>query len=519
MKATKLLLLLPLLLAGCNQGGSETPSETLPPVDSSTETSTEAPDTSDQSDLLSARKAVNSLRGVDHMVSVNQKVFVNQADQGSYTTEDIYIEHFYNYQYSYDEEELTAYRKETELHYGTLVEGTHDIVTDANGNPKISISSYPDELYFKDPKNGTVLQETITMSNTIETSIMANYNSNTGMYDPIVFEEEFKNPFDFILPRDLIKLEDAGSKHRFSLSLSKAEFLADCYGANATNKIDSCVITTDSEYQIERMTFVTPREGGYDLGYSYERTSELVVTITGRGDDYHLDHLTPYTNSNTELENAFNAVINANSYRYEKRYLYGEVGSAENPEDNIEDKIAGYMTKERCFFHHKDSPDDVAPYQLGDDYDYIANKEGDVYYGYEYNMVGTDWKWGKISVSVSAYYTLETFNDIGPNLSRISPAIFRLKEGTDNTYVVDDSFLYRVGSFFDFQFLGVNSQVLETNTSEFELTLEEDGSFVVNTGFIYYDNGTKVDQKIQYVLDASTINNTTLPLACTNTFH
>ena len=67
MKATKLLLLLPLLLAGCNQGGSETPSETLPPVDSSTETSTEAPDTSDQSDLLSARKAVNSLRGVDHI--------------------------------------------------------------------------------------------------------------------------------------------------------------------------------------------------------------------------------------------------------------------------------------------------------------------------------------------------------------------------------------------------------------------------------------------------------------------
>ena len=515
-KKKSYLLLLPiLLLASCGgTSDSEAPleSETSLPVESSS-SSTSDPSSEDNSELLNARKAVNSLRGVDHVATMDQMVYVNQRDSGSYTTKDTYVEYFNEYQYSYGEEsgDLEAYRRKNELHYGTLVEGTHDIVTDTDGTPLISVTSYPEELYFRDPETGVTILESLTMSNEVDKSIMADYDSNTGTFYPIVFEEEFINPFDFILPRDLTQLSDMGSKHQFSLSLDKAEFLADCYAANATNKIENCTITTDSEYQIERIDFVTPMEGGYDLGYSYERVSELTIVYSNRGAQSHIAHLTPYTVEHPELQAAFDLITNSESYRYEKRYLYGDFGSTEDPEDNIEDKIAGYMTKDLCFFHHHDDPDDTTPYEIGDDYDYVAKKEGDLYYGYEYNYSGYGWGWGKIVVSSSAYYTMDTYQDIGPSVAYLSPSIFQLKEGTDNVYVVDSNFDYRIGSFFDFQFLGVNSQVMETNTSEFELILEDDGSFTVHTGYVYYDNGRKVEQKIEYVFDASTVNNTTVP--------
>lgn len=509
-KRTFLLPLLSLLvLASCNPSGTSSTSSSTSSNTTETSSSSSSDSTSSSSTIIEddegtaeAQAIINSLKDTSHTVNTAQYVYVNQTEE---LAVDTFYHSFNTLVYSYMEDGERAVSRQTEARHGNLQKGTTSPEVDEDGNDLISYSYTPREYFFKDEDYGVVLKEELLPSNEIETTIQSSYDEDTGLYVPVIFEDEFKNPFDYIQARDLTPVD--GEDNAYYLTTDKAEFLLKCYFATASNKIKQAVIYTDSTGQITNIKMTTPDEGGD--GYTYTRITSYEVTYSDIGDASTFDHLTTLpTGTNAALQTAFDTVMNATNYSYEKRYMTEDETSGELV---IDDDIKGYFTDEAVFFHHNDSTLD-AMYEVGDDYDYAAVKQSDnTYLGYEYIYSGTAWGWSSIYISTSTPYTFDSIQEIGPKLTEVSADVFTLKEGTTNTYEIRDELLYLIASYFDFQFLGVNSQVLETNTVSFELVLEDDGSFTVNTSYLYYEYGVAYTQDFQFYFDASSVNNTSMP--------
>lgn len=478
MKKQLLLFIVPFLLVSCNTRN--------PIIDE---------------DYEEKLDVIYSLRGKSHNVTFKQDVYVNQTNELSIDT--YYgLEAHYTYSYDSSNNNERAFSSSSTARFANLVKGTHNFMTDDDGNELISTSSQPRYTYFRDNDTGTVIAESLGIDNKVHTTIQSSYDSDYGIYTPVVYDDEFRNPFDYIIPNDLTKIDE----QTYSLSISKAAFILDCYGAISSSFVEECKLITNNS-QIVSIEFKNKLDCGQ--GYTYSREMTYSVTFDSVSTDALIHHVVPSTNSNPKLQEALNTIKTANSYTYSKELLR---------DDGELDHIDGYITKDAAFYHHtidiEGNPVGDDYYKDGDNYDYAAVKhtEDNLFYGYEYVSSGDTWRFNPITISSTAYYTIDDVLGLGPKYYQINASIFSLKEGTDNVYIITDELLSRsIASYFDFQFLGVNSQVLETNTDHFELTLSTDGSFTVDTGYTYSDSGKTVTKQIVYRFDANSINNTVIP--------
>lgn len=442
---------------------------------------------------------IDSLKGISHTADVNYDIYYNQNDPDSV---DGYLGTASTRTFSYSKEEGRGYKIKSKMTARDLVKGTREFVKDEAGNVIETTYDNGEKLYFCDDETGCIIAEYLGVNNKVETYLQSEYDYEAGTYLPIAFDSEFRNPFDYIQARDLSKV----AANTYSLNLDKASFALECYGSSAAMAVKKCTITTNESNQIEEMNFEMNTEGGE--GYTYVRDTSLNVKYSKFGKESELAHIKPCENNNPELATALKALNKVSSYKYSKDYI--------NDDGTVADHIVGYITQDAAFYHHHDSPTDTKVYSVGDDYDYLAAicDANNKYYGFEYtyNSMSGNYEPGLIMLSVSAAYSIDDFSGLGPNFKALSSEIFSLKEGTNNVYVIEnDTLRTSIASYFDFQYLGVNSQVLETRTDDFELTLDSDGSMTINTGYRYSESGKVVVQKIVFRLDASSFNNTELP--------
>ena len=465
MKKTLLPLILVLgasTLAGC--GPTSNPTDPTTPVAPSEKIIT----------------ALNSLKYASHYVDMEQDVAILKPTQPEVC--DIYSFYHNNMGYFYSETEK-AYSYKTETLFCDLDKETGEPLENT-----IRRNSTDEVLYFKD-EDGTVYQETVTFQNEVVSTTMAFYDEDTGYYQPVIFDSEFKNPWDYITTRDLVENSDG----KLTLINEKADFLAECYGAVGLNFITSNKINLDEQGRIIGIDFVIN-----DLVTdTYTRTNTFKITYSGH-DTAKLTHLTPSTNNNPELQAAFDSIKNVKNYTYAKEYTYSYGAT--------KDLITGYFTEEEVYFRHHTEDETEHAYTGGDDYDYKAkiNEDGVSYTGYEYTLKGEMWDWGIVMLSSSAPYIMDTFEEIGPKFFEINASIF--KEIEENVYEIEPHFLRDSGAYFDFGFLGVNSAAMEGGTNKMVITLTADGQIEkIETGFTFM--GT--EYPINYYL--SNIGTTEVP--------
>ena len=427
---------------------------------------------------------LSSLKGKSHTVDTSYNVSVIRTDGAvsvSFTTS-------YTIEYMYGSEQ--AYSIQGQTRYSDLVDGQE-------ANSRTSIVPY--QAYFKDSETGNAIQEELTIQNVVNTSIASIYDETNGIYDPVIFDNEFKNPWDYIRVDDISK----DSNGLYHLDPSKGKFIASCYQVGSSiNTIEDVVINVSSTNEITGLSFVIDSLEGD----GYSRTNTFSVAYTDIGNT-SIKHVKAYNNSNPELESLFNKFKQAKSYTYTKEFIPVDGGST------YYDHVTGYYTQDMVFFHHFDKghPDSMGReygdkiYDGGQDYDYKLEKEDDgIYYAYEYNKANdlSPYAWAKVMISSSTQLTYDTFSSIGPQFYNISPALFN--KNSDGSYSIVDEFSSTIGQYFDNSFIGVNSDVLSTATTKFKLTLTDEG-FIVDTGFIYENQ----NQDLQFELKA--IDSTQLP--------
>lgn len=369
-------------------------------------------------------------------------------------------------------------------------------------NPaSISTYSAPDKTYFEDPDTLSAYSEAIDKNNVYSKSYASNYDINTGIYEPIAYQNQFRNPWDFISASDFT-LDSKGVYH---LSNEKAEFLLDCYQASSLNwvsdasltiqdgKITSLVLNTpDQEGPDKKAINYWQRKTTYTLSFDYSTTSVAHLPSTG------------YTNDNPELQAIFDKMKTATSYRYAKTFYHVLDPLDETQKNYIDYPTVGYfsLTDKAVYFSQRDSSQ---PYTGTDDYDSIIklNTEDNLYHVYQYTPNNGTFAWGGVSLNGVTPYTFEKFTDIGPALGSLSAKLF--KKTGEKTYEIETALLPGSGALFDNQYAGVSTDYFSTQTTRLTLTIGADNnSFKVETGF----NQLGSEQKVSFEL--SGINSTEL---------
>ncbi len=331
--------------------------------------------------------------------------------------------------------------------------------------------------------DGYARNESLNIDNTVSYSWLSDYDSYTGYYEPLSFANNFSNPWNYIEESDLTV--NASNTNELYLSVAKAEFLADRYSANSLNNIQTCVLELNSDGQIQTLTFNDPDR----TTSTYTRVSYCTVYYSEWGNDEVVPHATPYTTENPELEAAFDSMSSMTNYTYTKTTTYtdeydGEVDTS---------TTTGYFDKAggNVFFHRNVAEYPSSYYTAGDDYDYkvVQDQDDDIWYGYQLawqsgdSSLGTDvWDWEAVYVSGSQQLYYDTFEEIGPTIYRIDPALF-VKTG-DNEYTIVDDVVSVAGTYADYGFDGAHSTYLEDSTSHLTITLGDDGNIAsISTGF------------------------------------
>lgn len=468
MKKTTLTLVALLAvtsLVGCNPTSAPT-----------TEGPTSAPATDNSQKI---QTAIESLKGKSHNVEILQDVAIYKPKDPSVC--DIYSEYKFSLGYYYKGEER-SYSTKTEMMYCDLDKQTGEPIENT-----IRHSSTDTNLYFKD-EDGTAYAENISFQNEVTKHTQAFYDEDAGYYQPVVFDTEFKNPWDFITTRDIGVKEDGN----LTLINEKADFLAECYGTVGLNFITDNTLELDDKGRIIGIDIVID-----DLVTdNYTRTNTFTLDYTGH-DTAVLQHRTPYTHENPKLQAALDSIKGVKNYTYAKEYTYSYGAT--------QDLITGYFTEEEIYWRHHTEEGNEHPYTKGDDYDYksILMEDG-TYYGHEYILRGNTWDWGVIYVSGTSPYIIDTFEGNGPRFYEINASIFRQID--EFTYEIEPYFVRKSGAYFDYGFLGVNSAAMETNTNKCIIHLAEDYSLEkVESGFSFQG----VEYPVNYYL--SDIGTTEIP--------
>ncbi len=440
---------------------------------SSSQSESSSESSSSQTINESVKKIVNSVRKTTHLVHVYQTVQVLKPNDS--LASDVNLENTFDFGYYYEGEERAYSITSSKKSYDTNKD-TGEVITNT-----ISYSSSPKVTYHRDSKGQSYIEE-CSIGNVASKSYMLDDDEDGDeLYTPLIFDTEFKNPFDYISYRDISKNEDG----TFSLNNDSADYLAKCYNTIGMNKIKGATISVDSSDRVSSIVFDVPDE----IDDSYSRYNTMTVSYS-YPEDTSIPHVSEFNNSNPDLETALLALKDKTNFTYYKDFY----DVAENDEDKgdiskltLLDHIAGYYTEDVVYFHHHDNPEtDTGPYVLGDDYDYCIVKEDsdNKYHAYEYTNVNGTYSWHVVQLSSSTPYIIDTFTEAMPQFYDISPNIF--KKTGDYTYVIEDYFLNTIGQYFDNNVYGADSMVLETLTSRLEITLNEDKSIkLIKTGYNY----------------------------------
>lgn len=416
------------------------------------------------------KNAIDSLKETSHKVYIESTVEVLKPNDDFAV--DFHDEYYSTFGYYYNGLEKA---------HSSKIDYTFMDLDKETGEPiegRTRIYNNPEVMYHKDNSDGTTYQEKISVENEYFSYTIANYDSNSGYYTPIIFDNEFRNPFDFISYRDVVKNNDG----TLTLINEKADFLADCYKVIGLNLITDNRIILNDEGEIESITFVID-----DLiDENFTRRNALSV-VYEKSDDIKLMHLAPFENNNPELQKALDVLDNKTNYTYVKE-LGCEVENPLTGDMEFEyDTVRGYFTEEAVFFHHVVSEDDTHPYAIGDDYDYKAIRNSDgtyTVYDYTYSYAVNGYDWGVVYLSGTAPYVIETFEEIGPRFLNMDASIFRKID--DKTYEVEKPLLSTIGTYFDNGCLGVQSQALDGNTTKCIIRLDDEGNIeAIETGFTY----------------------------------
>lgn len=387
---------------------------------------------------------------------------------------DIHIAYDNEYGYYYQGDEKSFSR----LIHSTFVD--LDKETGEWNETTIRTKIHPEERYFKD-EDGTVYAETINIKNEIEKVTYAFFDNETGVYRPVIFDTQFKNPFDYITYRDIKENEDG----TLTLLHEKADFLASCYDAIGMNFIQENVIHLNEQGEIASIDFVIP-----DLVEpTYTRRNTLSLEYI-RGENIRFSHRQVYTNENPQLQMALSVLKDQTNFTYIKQYM--------NHDGTIQNTIKSYFTKEEVFFHQHDEINASALYQGGDDYDYkvILDPNTNTYTCYEYTSGTAGWKWNVCMISSTAPYILEDFSEIGPSFMDMSAAIF--KKIDDTTYEIEKDMVSTIGKYFDYGMQGCQSYVFDGSTTSLTIELNDQGEIdVIKARFRFEQVETMVEFYIQ----------------------
>lgn len=428
------------------------------------------------------KTAISSLRNITHTVNLDQSVTLrydhSKDNKGEQTVDFTNVFHL-THTHIYGEDNLRAYKTKS---YTELYDLDKD--TGKMNESTYRINRHDEALYFKLP-NGYAQREYIDVTNTVKTAISAYYDENTGRYTPIMFDTEFKNPFDYISFRD-VYLRDDGT---LTIINEKIEFLMECYGSIGLNKIKDNTLILNDAGAITSISFDIPDE----VGSNYVRHNTVNLTFTNIGETQN--HLTSLTNDNPDLKAAFDDFKTYTNYTYTKTYL-GDKQLSDDTKDNF---IKGYFTEDVIYFHHNEKPTDDKPYEGGDDIDYKAVKKNDgKYYVYEYVMTTTTYNWGAVMASSTVQLSYDNFEAVGPQFGMISPNIF--KKTGDKTYEIDDYFLSIIGKYMDYQMMGVASEAFNGGTTKCVITLTEDNKIdEILTSFTFMGDTFNLSYKLSDV--------------------
>lgn len=491
----KTAFLLPLIafsLVACgpkdNSSSSSQPSEqstpeSTPSDSSSSSSSSEGPvygDISIPEKPSASQKAVTalaSLKGKTHAahIEMNTDVYRTSASEvGIHQGRIIDLAHQYG--------EVRSYRESLSYTYWD-----YKLNVETGEQEKVETTEWsysdPTAYYYRDSETGLATVEKITNQNTVTTSWLSEYSDVYGSYIPYAFDALFRNPWDYIAATDISEDED-GTLH---LSADKCQFIVDCYGGTSINYVEDIVLGLGEDGGIDTLTFVIP---DLDDDERYVRTNTFTVTYDRDLGDNPIPHLVPFTNENPDLATALKCLDGINSYTYLKEFF----SDPERTERTTWTK--GYFIRDDiAYFRQRAAEDDsdTAPYRMGDDYDYrcIYDAEDKLYRVQDCEFYTSSWEWAVVMLSGTTPYTIDTFEEIGPNFTSLNPALF--KKTGELTYEAEELVLPTIGGYFDNGMQGAHSMALTTSTIECKITLTADKKAIstVDTGFslqgdVYY---------------------------------
>lgn len=396
--------------------------------------------------------AISSTKGNSHKVKINETLMIKYPNE-KYVV-DLYQRHELDLGYYYGEENELSHSNLKYGEFADLIKGTNEI----NENT-LKVKNGNLQHFYKDFETGYAIVEEINVYNELNKLIVVNQDISTGELIPVIYDDLFANPFDYI-PENSFVLNTDGT---ISLDSAKAKSVLQLYGAIGINDIESATISLDENYRMKNITFVIP-----DLvEATYTRTNEISVEFYGY-EDAKFQHVETFKNDNPALVEMFAKYDNLENFTYVKEVEIDNL---------LVDHLEGYFTKDIVFFHHGYIDDD-RPLMWSDNYDYkcVLNTEG-VYDVYEYVFDDVEsYHWLQVYASETMPYSIPTFEEIGPSFFNLSPAIF--KQVDKYTYTVEDLLISTVGQYFDFNILPTESSILETTTTGLTITLDENNNLV-----------------------------------------
>lgn len=493
----KLFLLLPLAaLASCS-GASSVSAIINNPTNEATSTPISSSEAYDEGTEI-AKRALASLRKTSHKASIVEDVIVYRYDGAvcSHIRLDMETAQGYGETRGYIEQITTEHYEFSGVEDGGEWYWTDEEMTLSNAETP--------NYYFADSDTGSLVEESLSVDNVVTKTFIGDYDDDTLVYTPYVFEDLFKNPWDYIRASD-IEIASDGSLH---LDIEKANFLVDCYTEsrlNAVNFVSDCLINVDSEGAITSLTITTPDQ---ESSGRYKRVSTLEVTYSDVGTTT-VDHLTPKENDNPELESALHYLEDKTNFSISRAVTVTTDGVADTP-----NYTHGYFTEDRVLFHHLIEGDNdytseqntAHAYVVGDDYDYKIDLEDDgIYhvYGFQYATLG--WNWVVQSLNGTTPYTIDTFAGIGPTFYNINSAVF--KKTGDLTYEAEEEVLPVIGTYFDNGFQGVSNSVLDGGTKKCIVTLSEDQTMIEKVELSF----TMLLQTYDLTLEFMNVGTTSIP--------
>lgn len=347
----------------------------------------------------------------------------------------------------------------------------------------------PLQVLYKDNETGYALLKSISLENEIVVQVAATQDGTTGEVIPLIYDDNFKNPFDYITLRDLTYVEE---NNIVEIKNDKIDFILNAFGAVGVNDIiESAHIVLDDNYLPTKIVTNIPDE----VASTYTRTNSIEITFTNLDAQYF--EVRPYEHNNPELAEALLKNKDATNFTYNKNYIKDGVSV---------NHITGFFTEDLIYFHHGYA-DDGHVYKNGDDYDYIAkrNNEDGAYYVYDCTTNdGENFFWGIVMASETMPLSYKTFYECGPTYHHISASIF--KKVGDNKYEIESELIKTAGQYFDYGVWGVDSAAAESNTNKLIITLNDDNTIkLVEMGFI--TGGQQFDVEYYY----ENIGTTTIP--------